>query len=128
MTVRPPVPPLQLVALSLSTCIDRATDCCLAQAKESRIKEAAFRGGGGGGGGGEIACSAFPRVCEIKSRLGRHVSNRRVAQRVWGAMNILSEPIERVTFLRQMEPRPQGRPAGLNAKSASGTAAATAWG
>ena len=26
-----PVPPLQLVAFSLSTCIDRATDCCLAQ-------------------------------------------------------------------------------------------------
>ena len=43
MTVRPPVPPLQLVACSLSACMDRAIVCCLAQVKESSRKEAAFR-------------------------------------------------------------------------------------
>ena len=36
------VPPLQLVAFSLSACMDRAIVCCLAQVKESSQKDAAF--------------------------------------------------------------------------------------
>ena len=37
------IPPLQLVAFSISACMDRAIVCCLAQVKESSRKEAAFR-------------------------------------------------------------------------------------
>ena len=45
------VPPLQLVAFSLSACMDIVIVCCLAQVKESSRKEAAFREGGGEVGG-----------------------------------------------------------------------------
>ena len=42
-TLVPPVQFLSVLCCSRLACTDSATDGCLAQAKESRLKEAAFR-------------------------------------------------------------------------------------